>query len=248
MNEAVKIAQVNFDYTEKAGVLKDINFSIGDGESVGLVGPNGAGKTTLFHLLCGLMQPESGELFAFGKPVVPNRFNPDIGFIFQNPDDQLFNSSVFDDVAFGPINLGLSKEAVMQEVASALDVTGCEIFRDRPPHHLSGGEKRMVAIATIIAMHPKLVIYDEPTSNLDMRARRLLIRFINGSAGTKIIASHDLEFILEVADRVVVLDEGHIVADGKPKEIMNQASFMEEHGLERPHSLLHLKQDHVHSE
>ena len=158
--------------------------------------------------------------------------------VFQNPDDQLFCPSVWDDVAFGPRNLGLAKEEVEARVTDALSFTGGLELAGRPPHHLSGGEKRMVSIAGVLAMHPQLLIYDEPTSNLDIRSRRRLIHFLQASQETMLIASHDLEFILEVCDRVVLMDEGRFVVNGEPREVLGDAELMEAHGLERPHSLV----------
>jgi len=246
MNEAISIIDLSFDYPDMLKVLNGITLTVNVEESVGIIGPNGAGKTTLFHLICGLLKPKSGIISVFGKSIQVNTFNPDIGYIFQNPDDQLFNTTVFEDVAFGPVNMGLKKEEVMFRVDNALRAAGCLELKNRPSHHLSGGEKRMVSVATIIAMYPKIVIYDEPTANLDMRSRRTVIDFIKISKETKLIASHDLEFILETCNRVVVLDEGRIVSDGVPQELMNDEKFMQRHGLERPHSLLHLKKKHSH--
>jgi len=239
MSEVIKIIDVFFNYADKKDVLKEIVISIEGGERVGIIGPNGAGKTTLFHLLCGVVKPVSGRILLFGEERSDNKFNSDIGYVFQNPDDQLFNTTVYDDVAFGPLNLGLDINEVKERVEYALTVTNCIGFQNRPPHHLSGGEKRMSAIATIIAMKPEIIIYDEPTSNLDIRTRRKLINFVNSTSITTIIASHDLEFILETCLRVIVLDKGIVVADGPSIEIMNDEEFMLKHGLERPHSLLH---------
>lgn len=243
--DMIKVENINFSYAECSDVLNNVSFSVTKGERVGVVGPNGAGKTTLFHLICGILKPDSGGIYINKKPVLPKTFNPDIGFVFQNPDDQLFNATVYDDVAFGPYNLGLDKVDVNSQVESVLEVTGTTEFRDRPPHHLSGGEKRMVAIATVLAMKPEVIIYDEPTSNLDMRARRKLISFINSGNETKLIASHDLEFILETCHSVIIIDNGKIIKEGPSHKIMNDKGFMMEHGLERPHSLLH-KTEHIH--
>ena len=237
----IKIEKLSFDYSETKNVIRNIDLTIDDGDQVGIIGPNGAGKTTLFQLLSGLLEPKKGIIQINKKIVEPKRFNHEVGYIFQNPDDMLFNATVYEDVAFGPLNLGLSREKVKSQVEKALRITGCSKLRDRPPHHLSGGEKRMAAIASVLSMKPKVMIYDEPSSNLDMRARRKLISFINSGKETKIIASHDLEFILETCSRVVLLDNGKIMADGDPKKVMNDSKFMEAHGLERPHSLLHGK-------
>ena len=212
-----------------------------------MIGPNGAGKTTLFYLICGVHKPEQGQIMLCGEPVLPGRFRPEIGMVFQNADDQLFSPSVWDDVAFGPRNLALTQEEVEARVQESLTTAGVVDLAARPPHHLSGGEKRMVSIAGVLAMHPDVVIYDEPSANLDMRSRRRLIRFLQASPQTLLVASHDLELILEVCDRVILLDEGLIVADGAPREIMGDAALMEAHGLERPHSLVpHTEADHNH--
>ncbi|MEB3213111.1 MAG: ABC transporter ATP-binding protein [Leptolyngbyaceae bacterium] len=235
---AIAIHNLTFAYSDSAKILDQVNLSIATGERVGVIGPNGAGKTTLFMTLCGVFKPSEGTVTVFGEPIVPGQFRPDIGLVFQNPDDQLFASSVRDDVAFGPENMGLSQEEIDVRVREALDLTGMSHHVDRPPHHLSGGEKRMVAIAGVIAMLPRLVIYDEPSANLDMRSRRRLIQFLQTSHETMLISSHDLEFILEVCDRVILLDGGAIVADGHPREVMSNADLMLAHGLEKPHSLI----------
>lgn len=180
----------------------------------------------------------------FGKRVNQGDFHPEIGMVFQNPDDQLFCPSVREDVAFGPRNLGLTKEDVESRVEEVLSTTVTAGLADRPPHHLSGGEKRMVSIAGVLAMQPRLVIYDEPNANLDIRSRRRLIRFLQTSDQTMLVASHDLELILEICDRVVLMDEGCIVANGDPRRLMSNAELMEAHGLEKPHSLVSHAEPH----
>lgn len=233
------VSGLSFWYSGRLPVLKDLNLKVWPGERVGVIGPNGTGKTTFFLLVCGVLKPAAGEIRLFGKPVVPGEFRPEAGMVFQNPDDQLFCPTVRDDVAFGPRNLALSKEEVDARVRDALTVTGIIELGDHPPHHLSGGQKRLAAIAGVLAMHPRLVIYDEPTSNLDSRYRRRLINFLRTSPQEAVlVASHDLEFILEVCSRVLLMDGGHIVAGGDPKEILGNAALMEAHGLERPHSLV----------
>ena len=234
----LEVSGLSFSYPDTPDVLRGVDLKVWPGERVGFIGPNGAGKTTFFLLVCGVLKPEAGKIVLFGRPVVPGEFRPEVGMVFQDPDDQLFCPSVRDDVAFGPLNLGLPKEEVGARVREALSITGVPDLADRPPHHLSEGEKRLVSIAGVLAMRPKLVIYDEPTSNLDIRYRRRLIRFLQSSDETLLIASHDLEFILEVCDRVVLMDEGRIVANGKPREVMGNVELMEAHGLERPHSLV----------
>ncbi len=234
---ALKIRGLNYSYPDKPDVLQNINLTIRPNERVGLIGPNGAGKTTLFMSLVGIQKPEAGEITLFGQTMQHRDFRPEIGMVFQKSDDQLFSPSVRDDVAFGPENLGLSPAEVSHRVEAALSATGVAKLADRPPHHLSGGEKRMVSIAGVMAMQPHLVIYDEPSANLDIRSRRRLIEFLQQTDHAFIIASHDLEFLLEVCKRVILLDAGQIVADGPPYAVMNNPTLMEAHGLERPHSL-----------
>ncbi|MDC0832965.1 ABC transporter ATP-binding protein [Geitlerinema sp. CS-897] len=233
---------MTFSYPTLRPVLQDLDLQIEVGERVGLIGPNGAGKTTLFLAICGVLKPTSGEVRVFGEPVIPGAFRPEVGLVFQNPSDQLFSPTVWDDVAFGVQNMGLSPEIANAHVRDALELTGVTALADRPPHHLSGGQKRMVAIAGILAMRPKLVLYDEPSANLDLQSRRRLIQFLQTSRETSAIASHDLDLILEVCDRVLLLDGGRLVADGSPRDILGDERLMAERGLEKPHSLI----PHVH--
>jgi cobalt/nickel transport system ATP-binding protein len=235
---ALVVSGLSFSYPDKPDVLRNVSLEVLQGERVGLIGPNGAGKTTFFLLTCGVLKPDTGEIRLFGRPIRHGDFHPEIGMVFQNPDDQLFCPSVRDDVAFGPQNLGLSRKNMEIRVTEALSTTGALELADRPPHHLSGGEKRMVSIAGVLAMRPRVVIYDEPNANLDIRSRRRLIRFLQASRETILIASHDLELILEVCSRVMLMDEGNIVANGNPRDMMGDAELMEAHGLERPHSLV----------
>ena len=241
---ALTVTGLSYSYPDNPQVLHDIDLQIGQGERVGFIGPNGAGKTTLFLLLCGLHKPDRGRIVLFGEPLRPGRFRPEIGMVFQNADDQLFSPSVWDDVAFGPRNLGLTREETVARVRESLETTGSADLAARPPHHLSGGEKRMVSIAGVLAMQPKLVIYDEPSANLDIRSRRRLIRFLQGSQETSLVASHDLELLLEVCDRVVLMDGGRVVAAGSPPGVMGASRLMEAHGMERPHSLTHHAMEH----
>lgn len=235
---ALQLDNLHFAYPGRPPVLDGVSLNIAHGERVGLIGPNGAGKTSLFLATCGVLKPDSGAVSAYEQTVQTNKFNPGIGLVFQNSDDQLFSPTVREDIAFGPVNIGLDEEAVAQRVAEALQRTGTEHLVDRAPHHLSGGEKRMVSIACVLAMHPGLVLYDEPDANLDMRARRRLIQFLQAAPHTVLVASHDLEMVIEVCDRVILLDGGQIIADGDPRIIMSDVDLMEAHGLERPHSLV----------
>lgn len=229
----------NLDYElDKHKILHKINLRVTQAEKIGVIGPNGAGKTTLFLLMCGILSPSRGRISLFNQQVKPGKFYPDIGLVFQNPNDQLFCSTVREDVAFGPENMGLSSTSVNQRVENALSVTGTLPLANRVPYQLSGGEKCMVAIATVLAMQPRLVLYDEPSANLDLRARRRLIRFLQSASHSYLIASHDLELIRESCDRLILLSGGEIVADGIPKEIMSDRSLMEANCLEVPASLL----------
>ena len=234
---ALEVRGLKYSYPDKPSVLQNVNLTVQPHERVGLIGPNGAGKTTLFMSLVGIQKPEAGQISLFGQLLKHRDFRPEIGLVFQKSDDQLFSPSVRDDVAFGPENLGLSPEEIDQRVEEALTTTGVARLADRPPHHLSGGEKRMVSIAGVMAMRPRLVIYDEPSANLDIRSRRRLIEFLQQTDHAFIIASHDLEFLLEVCERIILLDEGQIIADGTPSQVMSNTELMLAHSLERPHSL-----------
>ncbi len=242
---AIHVSDLSFSYQDNPDILRSINLDVSQGERVGLIGPNGAGKTTLFLSICGVLKPSKGEISVLGKPVKSGDFNPNIGMVFQNPDDQLFCPSVAEDVAFGPQNMGLSKEKVEARTREALTQVGHLRLAQRPPHHLSGGEKRMVSIAGVLAMKPKMIIYDEPSANLGMRSRRRVIDLLQSSNQTILISSHDLELVLEVCDRIILLDEGKIIADGNPVQIMSDKELMEAHGQEVPHSLTpHMKEHH----
>jgi len=235
---ALAVSGLQFSYPDTPDVLRGMSVAVRPGEKVGLIGPNGSGKTTFFLQVCGVLKPSSGQVLIFGKPVINGSFRPEVGLVFQNPDDQLFCPSVHDDVAFGPRNMGLSKEEVGCRVSDALRTVGHLDLADRPSHHLSEGEKRMVSIAGVLAMQPRLILCDEPSANLDIRSRRKLITLLEASAETLLVASHDLELILEVCSRVLLMDNGRIVADGPPATIMADDNLMETHGQEKPHSLV----------
>jgi len=238
-NEILKISNLFFQYPCGRKVLENLNETIFSGERVGIVGPNGAGKTTLFLAIAGIKKPGRGEIILFNKAVKKGEFRPELGMVFQNQDDQLFCPSVFEDIAFGPKNMGLSDEKVEEKVNKSLEILGIKSLETRPPHQLSGGEKRLVALAGVLAMEPRLVIYDEPTSNLDLRYRRKFINFLKETQqDAMLIASHDLEFILETCNRVIILDNGKIIETGKPTEILANRELIEEHGLEVPYSLI----------
>ncbi len=243
---ALELTALRFSYPDKADVLQGIDLRITTGERVGLIGPNGAGKTTLFLIICGALEPGSGLVRLLGQKVGQNRFNPEVALIFQKSDDQLFCPSVWDDVAFGPQNMGLTKDEVDFHVRKALETVGALDLAQRPVHHLSGGEKRLVSIAGALAMQPKMIIHDEPSASLDIRSRRRLISILQNSAQTMLIASHDLELVLEVCSRVVLMDQGRIVADGASRDIMSDEALMTAHGQEKPHSLVPHQVAHRH--
>jgi len=235
--KAIAIDNLSFSYFDLPPIINNLNLEICAGEKVGIIGPNGAGKTTLFLLICGILSPINGIIKLFNKQVNIGQFNPEIGLIFQNPNDQLFSATVRDDVAFGPENMGLEKAEIDRRVKIALSSTGVGHLIDRIPHQLSGGEKCMVAIASVIAMQPKIILYDEPSANLDLQARRRLIDFLQSEKETILVSSHDLELILEVCDRVILLDRTTIIANGIPSEIMSNKQLMQDHSLEVPYSL-----------
>lgn len=234
---ALDARELRFAYQDGTEALHGMDLRVAPGERVGLIGPNGAGKTTFFLAACGILTPAAGTVLVHGEPVRPRRFHPEIGLVFQNPDDQLFSPTVWHDVAFGPRNLGLPKTEVDARVAEALTLTGVLELADRAPHHLSGGEKRMVSIAGVLALRPRVVVYDEPSSSLDSRSRRRLIRFLAASSEALLIASHDLHFLLEVCDRVDVVNGGRVTASGAPREVMGDAELMAANGLEPPPGL-----------
>jgi len=240
----VEARDLYFAYPDKTEALRGISFRITHGESVAIVGSNGAGKSTLLQHLNGSLLATKGEVRVGDYPLSRETLGlvrRTVGVVFQDPDDQLFMSTVFDDVAFGPLNFGLPPQVVQERSLAALERVGMQHLRDRPPHKLSAGEKRAVAIATVLAMSPDILVMDEPSSNLDPRGRRRLIELLKSFDHTKIIASHDLEMVVEVCPRVIVMDQGTIVADGPTVEVFSNESFMVAHGLERPHILLHLQ-------
>jgi cobalt/nickel transport system ATP-binding protein len=238
---AIQVRDLTFAYPDGASVLDGISFEVSAGESVGLVGPNGAGKTSLFLCLGGVLKPRSSLLRVGGldlcDPAQRRRLSEQVGIVFQNSDDQLFNATVFDDVAFGPLNLELPPDEVRKRVAEALKRVGLIGLEESVPFHLSGGEKRRVALAGVLAMRPTVLLLDEPSMYLDPRGRRELIHLLPTLAGTRMIASHDLELILQTCNRVLLIDHGRLRADGPARSVLADAALMEAHGLEVPYSL-----------
>jgi cobalt/nickel transport system ATP-binding protein len=226
---------LRFAYPDGRLALDGLTFRADRGESVGLIGPNGAGKTTLFLCLCGVLRARPGCISVAGldpaDPVQRKELPAHVGVVFQNSDDQLFSSTVGDDVAFGPLNLGLPADDVRTRVTESLAQVGMTGQDDRVPFHLSGGEKRRAAIAGVLAMRPEILLLDEPSMFLDPRGRRELIRLINALPGTKLIASHDLALVRDTCTRVIVMDAGRVVCEGG-SELLHDAELMEKHGLE----------------
>ncbi len=247
---AVTVCGLGYVYPGGQHALDNVSFEVAIGESVGLVGPNAAGKTTLFLCLAGVLTAKQGSTRLTGldpaDPEQRKRLPAHVGIVFQNSDDQIFNATVFDDVAFGPINLGLPEEEVRRRVAEALERVGMAGAESRVPFHLSGGEKRRVALAGVLAMRPEVLLLDEPSMHLDPRGRREFIRLVNSLEVTKIIASHDLELVLQICRRALILDAGRLVAAGPARTLFADKHLMEAHGLEVPHSLTPHGEGHRH--
>jgi len=236
----VEFKDVFFRYPDGTEALRGVSFRITHGESVGSVGANGAGKSTLLLHLNGCLLPASGTV-TIGDLALTVKSRREIrkkvGVLFQNPDDQLFMPTVFDDVAFGPINLGLEDAQVRERVRRALGLVNGLALVDKPPHHLSAGQKSAVAIAAVMAMEPDILAMDEPAATLDPKSRRLLIELLKGFHHSKLVASHDLDLILDVCRRCIVIGDGRVVADGPALEILSDASLLEANNLELPLSL-----------
>jgi len=238
----VEIKDLVFTYPDGTEALKGVSLKITHGECVAIIGGNGAGKSTLLQHLNGYLMPTSGEV-RVGDFTLTRETAKDIrrcvGMVFQDPDDQLFMPTVIEDVAFGPLNLGLPARESETRALEALERVGMAHLRNRPPYKLSAGEKRAVAIATALAGLPDVLVMDEPSSNLDPRGRRRLIELLKTFEHTRMIATHDLEMVVEICPRVIVLDHGKVVVAGATPEILGDESLMLTHGLEKPHSLKH---------
>jgi energy-coupling factor transporter ATP-binding protein EcfA2 len=242
---ALELRGLGYRYPDGTAALEDIHLEVAEGERVGLVGPNGAGKSTLLLHLNGLLPERAAALPAvhvFGTPVAEPHLpaiRARVGLLFQDPDDQLFCPTVWEDVAFGPQQLGLRGEALAARVARSLGQVGLAGFEERLPHHLSRGEKRRVCLAGLLACEARLLALDEPTTDLDPRGRRELRSLLGDLPIAQVIATHDLELVVELCARVVVLDRGRVVAQGPTSELLADEALMLAHGLERPHILRH---------
>ena len=235
----IEFENVSFAYEQGSPVIDNLSFTIGDGESVGLIGANGAGKSTIMKLLLGLVTGE-GRIAVDGIDV--NRENlgkirQKLGFVLQNSDNQMFMPTVFEDMMFAPLNYMVSREDAEKRVDEVLERLDLQYLKHKYNHKISGGEKRMAAIATILAMEPEAVLMDEPTSALDPYNRRIVINTIRGMEQTKIITSHDLDMIMDTCDRVILISKGRIVADGSAEEILSNKELLEANRMELPLSL-----------
>jgi cobalt/nickel transport system ATP-binding protein len=233
----VEVRDLKFHYPDRTPALGGVSFHIRHGESVAIIGANGAGKSTLLLHLNGYLSPSEGQVRIGDFQLTPDTVQEvrrTVGMVFQDPDDQLFMSTVFDDVAFGPLNLGLTPDEVNARVTTALETVGVAQLRERPPHRLSAGQKRRVAIASVLSMSPDILVMDEPSSGLDPRARSQLITLLQSFKHTKIIATHDLDMVVDLCERTIVMHDGRISADGPTMEIFADQELLAASCLEKP--------------
>jgi cobalt/nickel transport system ATP-binding protein len=236
MHHSIEIQNLNYTYPDGTVALRDVTLSIAPGEKVALVGPNGAGKSTLILHLNGILSGKGLVRVCSLEVVKENlgRVRSCVGMVFQSPEDQLFSPTVFDDVAFGPLYQGLPHAEVLQRVDGALEEVHMLSYKPRVSHHLSMGEKKRIAIATVLSMNPEVLILDEPTGGLDPRSRRSLIHLLQELPLTMLVSTHDMRLVREIFPRMIILDEGKVVADGPTLVLMDDAQLLEAHGLERP--------------
>ena len=234
--DVLRVEALNFSYPDGHAALREVTFDLCAGEKVALVGPNGAGKSTLMLHLNGILQGQG--LVRIGGLEMTRQNLPQIralvGLVFQNPDDQLFSPTVFEDVAFGPLHMGLPEQEVRMRVEQALESVRMGAYRDRLSHHLSVGEKKRIAIATVLSMRPQILVLDEPSAGLDPRARRGLIRLLREMEIPMLVSTHDLAMVREIFPRMIIMDNGRVVADGLTLELLEDPALLEAHGLERP--------------
>jgi cobalt/nickel transport system ATP-binding protein len=232
----IQVESLHFSYPDGHRALNGVTMSLCKGEKAALVGANGAGKSTLMLHLNGILSGNGRVMI--GNRVLTKENLPVIrglvGLVFQNPDDQLFSPTVFEDVAFGPLHMGLPEDEVRHRVEHALEMVGMQAYAERLSHHLSVGEKKRIAIATVLSMHPEILVLDEPTAGLDPRARRSLIHLLRDLPITMLVSTHDMLLVRELFPRMIIMDGGKIVADGLTAVLMEDQAFLEEHGLEKP--------------
>ena len=236
MHHSIEIEQLTFSYPDGQTALSEISLVVQPGEKVALVGPNGAGKSTLILHLNGILSG-AGQVRICGLEVKKESLGPIramVGMVFQSPEDQLFSPRVFDDVAYGPIYQGLPPDEIQEKVKQALEAVGMSDYIQRVSHHLSMGEKKRIAIATVLSMEPEVLILDEPTAGLDPRARRAFINLLRELPMTMLVSSHDMLFVEELFPRMVILDKGRMVADGETRQLMLDDQLLAAHGLEHP--------------
>jgi cobalt/nickel transport system ATP-binding protein len=247
METCVEIRDLSYVYHDGRQALRGISLDIRPGEKAALVGPNGAGKSTLLLHLNGILQGD-GAVRVMGREVAEPHLahiRAQVGLVFQDPDDQLFSPTVFEDVAFGPLYAGLSEEEIRRRVGWALAQVEAGAYAERVSHHLSLGEKKRIAIASVLSMEPEILVLDEPTAGLDPRTRRRLIELLQELPQTMLVATHDINLVAEILPRTIVLDEGKKVADGPTGELLRDTALMEAHGLEVPHCYTpHAEQHH----
>lgn len=234
--DVLQIQDLHFAYPDGHVALQGVSLNLCEGEKVALVGPNGAGKSTLMLHLNGILRGD-GDIFIGGMSIDEQNLpiiRAMVGLVFQNPDDQLFSPTVFDDVAFGPLHMGLPEDEVHIRVEEALAAVQMNGFGERLSHHLSMGQKKRIAIATVLAMRPQILVLDEPSAGLDPRTRRALINFLDELPITMLISTHDIRMVKELFPRMIIMDEGIIVADGSTVELLNDAALLQDHGLEIP--------------
>lgn len=237
MENIISVSDLSFGYSNKTKVLDKINFQVKKGESVGLVGANGVGKSTLLRILVGLNQGYEGQVIINEMPVEKKNLKAirkNVGYVFQDADSQLFMSTVYEDVAFAPRNYGMPEDQVNRKTMEALKAVHIEKLKDKQIYKLSGGEKKLASIATILSTEPDIILMDEPSVALDPRNRRNLINILNQLNQVKIIASHDLNMIMDTCERTILLSGGKIIKDGNTRDILLDKKLMEESGLELP--------------
>ena len=233
----LQLSKLCYTYPDGTEALRSVDLQIAAGEKVALVGPNGAGKSTLLLHLNGVLRAGSGNVFVVDEPIddkTIRRIRAQVGMVFQDPDDQLFSPTVFDDVAFGPLHMGLAEDEVRTRVERALEQVGMVGFEGRMPHHMSLGQRKRIAIATVLSMDPALLALDEPSAGLDPRARRGLINLLQELPQAMIVSTHDMRMVADVFPRTVVLAAGQIAFDGPSAEILNDGPLLDRYGLERP--------------
>ena len=236
----IEVEHLHYTYPDGTEALKGVELSVEPGEKVAVVGPNGAGKSTLLLHLNGILGGGHGHVAVEGTTVGPDtarRVRALVGLVFQDPDDQLFSPTVRDDVAFGPIHMGVPEHELHHRIERALDAVGMSGFEQRVPHHLSLGQRKRIAVATVLSMDPSILVFDEPTAGLDPRGRRELMAVMASRPETLVVSTHDLAMVAETLPRTVILDRGVVVADGPSAELLQDEPLLETHGLESPYRL-----------